>query len=582
MLPLFYIFAVNYGHMNRIIECVPNFSEGRDMEVINSIVEAIEKSGGVKILDVDPGEATNRTVVTFVGSPEAVTEAAFQGVKKAGELIDMRQHHGAHPRSGATDVLPLIPISGITLEECALLARKLAERIYNELEIPCYCYEAAAQKPERKNLAVCRAGEYEALPEKMADPERQPDFGPGHFTERAAQAGATNVGARDFLIAVNYNLNTTSTRRANAVAFDVREKGRPKREGNPITGKIVKDENGRTVMIPGTLKGCKAIGWFIDEYGIAQVSMNITDINTTPLHVAFDEVCRAAQARGLRVTGTEIVGLVPKRTLMEAGRYFLEKQQRSTGISEEEIIKIAVKSMGLDDLKPFNPKEKVVEFLIEDEKTAAAKERLVRMTCKGFAYETASESPAPGGGSVSAYLGALGAALGTMVANLSSHKAGWDSRWKEFSDWADKGQDVMRRLLGLVDEDTAAFDRIMAAIGMPKSSEEEKKARAEALEAATLYATEVPLKTMKAAMEVFPIVRAMAMEGNPASVSDAGVGAIAARGAVLGAQLNVLINAAGLADRETADRLCAEAAEIAGKAIAAEAEILEMTNNAIR
>jgi len=568
--------------MERLIECVPNFSEGRDMEIINSIVEAIEKSGGVKILDVDPGEATNRTVVTFVGSPEAVTEAAFQGVKKAGELIDMRQHHGAHPRSGATDVLPLIPISGITLEDCALLARKLAERIYNELEIPCYCYEAAAQKPERKNLAVCRAGEYEALPEKMADPERQPDFGPGHFTERAAQAGATNVGARDFLIAVNYNLNTTSTRRANAVAFDVREKGRPKREGNPITGKIVKDENGRTVMIPGTLKGCKAIGWFIDEYGIAQVSMNITDINTTPLHVAFDEVCRAAQARGLRVTGTEIVGLVPKRTLMEAGRYFLEKQQRSTGISEEEIIKIAVKSMGLDDLKPFNPKEKVVEFLIEDEKTAAAKERLVRMTCKGFAYETASESPAPGGGSVSAYLGALGAALGTMVANLSSHKAGWDSRWKEFSDWADKGQDVMSRLLGLVDEDTAAFDRIMAAIGMPKSSEEEKKARAEALEAATLYATEVPLKTMKAAMEVFPIVRAMAMEGNPASVSDAGVGAIAARGAVLGAQLNVRINAAGLADRETADRLCAEAAEIAGKAIAAEAEILEMTNNAIR
>lgn len=567
--------------MNRIIECVPNFSEGRDMEVINSIVEAIEKSGGVKILDVDPGEATNRTVVTFVGSPEAVTEAAFQGVKKAGELIDMRQHHGAHPRSGATDVLPLIPISGITLEECAQLARKLAERIYNELEIPCYCYEAAAQKPERKNLAVCRAGEYEALPEKMADPEREPDFGPGHFTERAAQAGATNVGARDFLIAVNYNLNTTSTRRANAIAFDVREKGRPKREGNPITGKIVKDENGRTVMIPGTLKGCKAIGWFIDEYGIAQVSMNITDINTTPLHVAFDEVCRAAQARGLRVTGTEIVGLVPKRTLMEAGRYFLEKQQRSTGISEEEIMKIAVKSMGLDDLKPFNPKEKVVEFLIEDEKTAAAKERLVRMTCKGFAYETASESPAPGGGSVSAYLGALGAALGTMVANLSSHKAGWDSRWKEFSDWADKGQDVMRRLLGLVDEDTAAFDRIMAAIGMPKSSEEEKKARAEALEAATLYATEVPLKTMKAAMEVFPIVRAMAMEGNPASVSDAGVGALSARSAVLGAQLNVRINAAGLADREAAERLCAEADEIALQAQIAESEVLEIVNGKI-
>ncbi len=567
--------------MERIIECVPNFSEGRNMEVINSIVASIQKAGGVKVLDVDPGEATNRTVVTFVGSPEAVLEAAFQGVKRAGELIDMRQHHGAHPRSGATDVLPLIPISGITLQECAELARKLAERIFNELEIPCCCYEAAAQRPERKNLAVCRAGEYEALPEKMGDPARQPDFGPGTYTERAAQAGATNVGARDFLIAVNYNLNTTSTRRANAIAFDVREKGRPKREGNPITGKIVKDENGKTVMIPGTLKGCKAIGWFIDEYGIAQVSMNITDINTTPLHVAFDEVCRAANARGLRVTGTEIVGLVPKRTLIEAGRYFLEKQQRSTGISEEEIIKIAVKSMGLDDLKPFNPAEKVIEYLIEDETEAAARERLVRMTCKDFAHETASESPAPGGGSISAYMGALGAALGTMVANLSSHKAGWDDRWKEFSDWADKGQDVMRRLLALVDEDTAAFDRIMAAIGMPKGSDEEKKARAEAMEAATLYATQVPLKTMKTAMEVFPIVRAMASEGNPASVSDAGVGALSARSAVLGAQLNVRINAANLADREAAERLCAEAAELAAKAVAEEAEILAIVNGKI-
>ena len=564
--------------MERIIECVPNFSEGRNMEVINSIVASIEKAGGVKVLDVDPGEATNRTVVTFVGSPEAVLEAAFQGVKRAGDLIDMRQHHGAHPRSGATDVLPLIPISGITLEECAELARKLAERIYNELEIPCYCYEAAAQRPERKNLAVCRAGEYEALPEKMGDPQRQPDFGPGEYTERTAQAGATNVGARDFLIAGNYNHNTTSTRRANAIAYDVREKGRPTRAGNPITGKIVKDENGKTVMIPGTLKGCKAIGWFIDEYGIAQVSMNITDINTTPLHVAFDEVCRAAQARGLRVTGTEIVGLVPKRTLIEAGRYYLEKQERSTGISDEDIIKIAVKSMGLDDLKPFEPSEKVIEYLIEDEATAAAKERLVRMTCKGFANETASESPAPGGGSISAYMGALGAALGTMVANLSSHKAGWDARWKEFSDWADKGQAVMNRLLALVDEDTAAFDKIMAALGMPKGSDEEKAARAAALEAATLYATEVPLKTMKASLEVFPIVKAMATEGNPASVSDAGVGALAARSAVLGAQMNVRINAAGLADKAAAEKLCAEAAEIAAAAIAAEAEVLEIVN----
>ncbi len=575
--------------MERIIECVPNFSEGRNRDVIDAIVAEIEKGGkdavcdrpGVKVLDVDPGEATNRTVVTFVGSPEAVLEAAFQGVRKAAELIDMRQHHGAHPRSGATDVLPLIPISGITLEECASLARELAERIYNELEIPCYCYESAAFKPERKNLAVCRAGEYEALPEKMSDPDRKPDFGPGQYTERAAMAGATNVGARDFLIAVNYNLNTTSTRRANAVAFDVREKGRPMREGNPITGKIVKDENGKTVMIPGTLKGCKAIGWFIDEYGIAQVSMNITDINTTPLHIAFDEVCRAAQARGLRVTGTEIVGLVPKRTLVEAGRYFLEKQQRSTGISEEEIMKIAVKSMGLDDLKPFEPREKVIEYLIEDEAVAAERERLVRMTCKGFAYETASESPAPGGGSISAYMGALGAALGTMVANLSSHKAGWDARWKEFSDWADQGQAVMKELIALVDEDTAAFDRIMAAIGMPKGSEEEQKARAEALEAATLYATEVPLKTMKAALKVFPIVKAMASEGNPNSVSDAGVGALAARSAVLGAQLNVRINAAGLSDREAADRLCNEAAQIAAEAIAEEAAVLEIVNTKI-
>lgn len=552
------------------------------MEIINSIVGTIEASGGVKVLDVDPGEATNRTVVTFVGSPEAVVEAAFQGVKRAGELIDMRHHHGAHPRSGATDVLPLIPISGITLQECAELARKLAERIFCELGIACYCYEAAAYEPRRKNLAVCRSGEYEALPEKVCDPQRKPDFGPGEYTDTVARSGATNVGARDFLIAVNFNLNTTSTRRANAVAFDVREKGRPKREGNPITGKIVKDEAGNTVMIPGTLKGCKAIGWYIDEYGIAQVSMNITDINATPLHVAFDEVCRAAQARGLRVTGTEIVGLVPKRALIEAGRYFLGKQGRSTGISDEEIMKIAVKSMGLDDLKPFNPKEKVIEYLIEDEAETAARERLVRMTCRDFAYETASESPAPGGGSISAYMGALGAALGTMVANLSSHKPGWDDRWKEFSDWADKGQDVMRSLLALVDEDTAAFNRIMAALGMPKGSDEEKKARADALEAATLYATEVPLKTMMESVRSYELLRAMASEGNPNSVSDAGVGALAATAAVRGAHLNVRINAAGLSDREAAARLCAQAQEIETEAAAAEAEIMQIVNSKIR
>ena len=572
--------------MEQIIECVPNFSEGRNKNVIDAIVAAIIRGGaeaecekpGVKVLNVDPGEATNRTVVTFTGSPEAVAEAAFAGVKCAGELIDMRKHHGAHPRSGATDVLPFIPVSGITLEECAAIARKCAERIYKELGIPCYCYEAAAFRSERKNLAVCRQGEWEALPQKMTDPDKMPDFGPGEYTERAAISGASNVGARDFLIAVNFNLNTTSTRRANAVAFDVREKGRPKREGNPITGKIVKDENGNTVMIPGTLKGCKAIGWFIDEYGIAQVSMNITDINATPLHKAFEEVCRAAQARGLRVTGTEIVGLVPKRTLIDAGKYFLEKQQRSTGISEEEIMKIAVKSMGLDDLKPFDPKEKVIEYLMVDEEKAASEERLVRMRCKDFAYETASESPAPGGGSVSAYMGALGAALGTMVANLSSHKPGWDDRWKEFSDWAETGQDILGRLLRLVDEDTAAFNRIMEALGMPKGTDQEKAARAAALEAATLYATQVPLKTMKAASEVFPLVRAMALEGNPNSVSDAGVGALAARAAVLGAWLNVKINAASLNDRSAAQALVSEADALAAKAQEDEKEIMETIN----
>ncbi len=567
--------------MQQIIECVPNFSEGRNVESINAIVDAIRKAGGVSILNVDPGEATNRTVVTFTGSPEAVVEAAFQGVKKAGEVIDMRQHHGAHPRSGATDVLPLIPISGITLEECAELSRKLSERIYNELGIPCYCYEAAAYKPERKNLAVCRAGEYEALPEKIADPQRRPDFGPETYNDIVAKSGASNVGARDFLIAVNFNLNTTSTRRANAIAFDVREKGRPKREGNPITGKIVKDADGKTVMIPGTLKGCKAIGWYIDEYGIAQVSMNITDINTTPLHVAFDEVCRAAAARGLRVTGTEIVGLIPKRTLIEAGKYYLEKQQRSCGISEEEIIKIAIKSMGLDDLKPFNPKEKVIEYLMVDEAEQAKKEKLVRLSCKGFANETASESPAPGGGSISAYMGSLAAALGTMVANLSSHKPGWDDRWKEFSDYAEEGQKVMNELLALVDEDTAAFNRIMEALGMPKGNDQEKAARAEALEAATLYATEVPLRTAKAALKAFPLLKAMATEGNPNSVSDAGVGALAARSAVLGAQLNVKINAAGLKDRAKADELTAECEAVAAKAIEYETEILKTVNEKI-
>lgn len=575
--------------MDKIIECVPNYSEGRNKEVIDLIVKAIADTTvntergeeRVRVLDVDPGEATNRTVVTFVGSPEAVMEAAFQGEKKAAELIDMRQHHGAHPRSGATDVLPLIPVAGTTLDECAGWARTLAERIYNELGIPCYCYEAAAYTPERRNLAVCRAGEYEALPEKVIDQKRKPDFGPGEYNETVAKAGATNVGARDFLIAVNFNLNTTSTRRAMAVAFDVREKGRPAREGGSLTGKILKDAEGQTIWIPGTLKGCKAIGWYIEEYGIAQVSMNITDINTTPLHVAFEEVCRAAAARGLRVTGTEIVGLVPKRVLLEAGRYYLEKQQRSLGISEDEIIKIAGKSLGLSDLKPFNPREKVIEFLMEDEAVMAEKERLIRMTLKGFARETASESAAPGGGSVSAYMGALAAALGAMVANLSAHKRGWDDRWKEFSDQAVKGQDIMERLLKLVDEDTAAFAKIMNVFSMPKGTEEEKAARAEAMEKATLYATQVPLRTMQTALEAMPLALEMARKGNPASASDAGVGAIAALAAVKGAQLNVRINAAGLKDRAMADSLTAEAEKIAKEAAEKEAEILSEVNKNI-
>ncbi len=567
--------------MKQIIECVPNFSEGRDRSVIDQIVKAIASVEGIKVLDVDPGEATNRTVVTFVGSPDAVLEAAFQGVRCAGEVIDMRKHHGAHPRSGACDVLPLVPVSGITLEECATLARGLAKRIYDELGVPCYCYEAAAFKPERKNLAVCRAGEYEALPEKISDPERRPDFGPGEYNDTVARCGAVNVGARNFLVAVNYNLNSTSTRRAMAIAFDVREKGRKKREGGSLTGKVLKDADGNDIWEPGTLKGCKAIGWYIDEYGIAQVSMNITDINATPLHVAYEEVSRAAAARGLRVTGAEIVGLVPKSVLMDAGRFYLERQQRSLGISDDEIMKIAVKSMSLDDLKPFDPHEKVIEYLMEDPAEQAEKERLVRMDLKAFADETASESPAPGGGSISAYMGALGAALGTMVANLSSHKRGWDDRWKEFSDWAVKGQAVMKELVGLVDEDTAAFDRIMAAFGMPKGSEEEKAVRAQAIEDATLYASQVPLRTMKASFKVFELARAMAAEGNPNSVSDAGVGALAARSAVLGACLNVKINAVGLKDKAKAAELIAEAESLAAKAVQEEKGILDIVNGKI-
>ena len=561
--------------MKQLIECVPNYSEGRDKTVIDAIVAAIAAVEGVQVLDVDPGEATNRTVVTFVGEPRPVCEAAFLGAAKAQELIDMRKHHGAHPRSGATDVLPLIPIAGITLQECAALARQLAERMYKELGIPCYCYEAAAFRPERKNLAVCREGEYEALPEKMADEARKPDFG-GSWNLTAQKSGASNVGARNFLVAVNFNLNTTSTRRAMAVAFDVREKGRKAREGGSLTGKLLKDPDGNQIWIPGTLKGCKAIGWYIDEYGIAQVSMNITDIDVTPLHIAFEEVSRAAAARGLRVTGAEIVGLVPKRVLLEAGRFYLEKQQRSLGVSEEEIVKMAVRSMSLDDLKPFNPKEKVIEYLMAD-----APHGLAQMTVEGFTRETASESAAPGGGSVSACMGAFAAALATMVANLSAHKRGWDARWKEFSDVAEQGQQLVDELLLLIDEDTAAFNRIMACFSLPKGTEEEKTARAKALEEATLYAAQVPLKTMEASLKALPLALQMAVSGNPASASDAGVAALAAVAAIQGARLNVRINAAGLTDKAPARPLLDRADEIVAEALELEKQVLEAVNNHI-
>ena len=556
----------------QLIECVPNFSEGRNMSVIKQITDEIEKVEGVKLLNVDPGAATNRTVVTFVGEPERVCEAAYAAIKKAAEVIDMRHHHGEHPRMGATDVCPLIPIAHIDMKQTAEYARKLAERVGNELGIPVYCYESAAYTPERKNLAHCRAGEYEGLAKRFSDPLLKPDFGPSEYTERVACTGATAIGARDFLVAINYNLNTTSTRRANAIAFDVREKGRKKREGDPITGKVALDDKGQEIWIPGTLKGCKAIGWFIEEYGIAQVSMNVTDISQTPVHVAFDEVVAKAALRGIRVTGSEIVGLIPKKVLVEAGKYYLEKQQRSCGISEEEVIKIAVKSMGLDDLKPFHPKEKVIEYLLEDDHP----KRLIALTCHQFAAETASESPAPGGGSISAYMGALGAALGTMVANLSSHKPGWDGRWQTFSDAAEQGQTLMRELLSLVDEDTLAFNKIMEGFGMPKGSDSEKAARTAAIQAATKYAIEVPLRTMQIAYQAFDLIELMAKEGNPNSVSDAGVGALALRSAVIGAGLNVQINASGLKDKNFVEKALEESKELIRKANDREAAILAM------
>ncbi len=553
--------------MKQLIECVPNFSEGRDLQVIRQITDEIEKTEGVKLLDVDPGKATNRTVVTFVGTPEAVMEAAFQAVRKAAEVIDMSHHHGEHPRFGGTDVCPLVPVSNITMVETAEYARRLAERIGNELKIPVYCYENAAFTEERRNLANCRSGEYEGLPEKLQDPHWKPDFGPAIFNPRT---GAIAVGARDFLVAYNVNLNTTSTRRANALAFDIREKGRPVREGNPITGKIKKDEKGNEIWVPGALRACKAIGWYIEEYGIAQVSINLTNISITSVHQAFETACQKALERGMRVTGSELVGLIPKKALLDAGRYFLMKQNRSVGIAEEEIIRIAVKSLGLDDLKPFNPREKVIEYLLEDPED----KKLVRMTAEGFVDETASESPAPGGGSVSAYLGALGAALGTMVANLSSHKAGWDERWEEFSEWAAKGQKIKDELLYLVDEDTRAFNRIMDAFSLPKSTEAEKASRSEAIQSATRYAIEVPFRTMQTAFSALELIRAMVETGNPNSVTDAGVGALCVRSAVIGAYLNVKINGAGFKDQLFLQEVLRKADELSEKTKTAEQDIL--------
>ncbi len=552
-----------------LIECVPNFSCGRDPEIIRQITRRVEAVPGVALLHVDSGAATNRTVVTFAGPPQPVLEAAFLAIAAARELIDMRTHSGAHPRLGATDVCPLVPISGISLDECALLARQLGERVGRDLGLPVYLYEAAQPDPARKNLAVIRAGEYEGLAEKVRRPEWRPDFGPATFDPRS---GATVIGARGFLVAFNVNLNTTSTRRANAVAFDIREAGRPRRTGHPLTGKVVTDPAGQPVMDPGTLKAVKAIGWYIPEYGVTQVSMNLTDLSVTPIHTAFDEVCRAAEARGVRVTGSELVGLIPREALLEAGRHYLRKQQRSLGVSEADLIRMAVTSLGLEELAPFRPEERIIEYRLRD----AGSRPLVGMSLRGFVDETASESPAPGGGSVAALLGALAAALGTMVANLSAHKRGWDERWEEFSRWAERGQALKDELLGLVDDDTAAFNRVMSALSLPKGTPEEKAARKSALTAANRGAAEVPLKVMKTSLALFPLMEAMAREGNPASVSDAGVGAMAARAAVRGAALNVRINLGGLGDPALAEQLMNEVTSLTAQAEATEGKVLEV------
>ena len=560
--------------MKKILECVPNFSEGRNMDVIKEITNAIESVAGIKLLDVDPGKATNRTVVTFVGGPDDVVEAAFRGIKKAAEVIDMSKHKGEHPRFGATDVCPLVPVSGITMGEAVEYARQLAERVGRELEIPVFCYEFAAFCEERKSLANCRAGEYEALKKRIASENWKPDFGPTVWSEIVARSGASAIGARNFLVAYNVNLNTTSVRRANAIAFDIRESGRVVREGDPLTGKIVHDENGEPLRIPGSLKKTRAIGWYIEEYGIAQISINLTDITVTPVHVAFDEVCERARERGLRVTGSELVGLIPLSAMLDAGKYFLRKQQRSVGISDEEIIKIAVKSLGLDELAPFDPKKKIIEYVMEENSGG----KLVDLSLKFFSEEAASESPAPGGGSISAYVGALGAALGTMVANLSAHKRGWDDRWEEFSNWAEKGKFFHTALLQCVDEDTDAFNKIMTAFGLPKATEQEKTERKIAIQQATRLAMEVPLKVMQLACDSMDMICAMAETGNSNSVSDAGVGALCARTATEGAFLNVKINAVGCDDKIFVANMLKKAESLCLSAREKEKEILEMVD----
>jgi glutamate formiminotransferase / formiminotetrahydrofolate cyclodeaminase len=540
--------------MKQIIECVPNFSEGRDLRIIKQITDVIESVKGVRLLNVDPGYATNRTVVTFVGEPDLVVEAAFLSIRCAGELIDMRFHKGEHPRFGATDVCPLVPVSNITIDETVEFARLLAKRVGDELNIPVYCYEFAAFEEKRRSLSNCRAGEYEGLADKLKTDGWQPDFGPGIFNERS---GATAIGARNFLIAYNINLNTTSVRLANSIAFDVREAGRIKREGNPVTGKIVRDEHGEPLRIPGNLKKVRAIGWYIREYGIAQISMNLTDITETSVHQAFDEVCERAGERGIRVTGSELIGLIPLQAMLDAGKYFLRKQHQSCGIPDGEIIKIAVKSMGLDELATFDPEKRIIEYLLQDDNN-----QLIKMTLSGFGREVASQSPAPGGGSVAAYVGVLGAALGTMIANLTAQKRGWDHRWEEFSEWAERGKVYYETLLQLVDKDADAFNGIMEALQLPRKTAEEIVSRQKAVQSTTRTAMEIPFRVMEAAYQSMEVIETMAETGNPNSVTDAGVGALCAATAVSGAYLNVLVNASGIDDKESIRQMLADAASL--------------------